>query len=81
MLLGTWPESAVPRPPEQARTHMELLLSRPDRPREPLVELWREAVERGVWAIEDPADSGGRPLEAAGARSRRRRSRRWPGSR
>jgi ATP-dependent helicase/nuclease subunit A len=73
VLMGIWPDGgpdggpaagsdggpdAGRRPPEQARTHMDLLAWRPDRPVEALAELWERAVADGVdgaGAFPDPA--------------------------
>ncbi|MES1241114.1 MAG: UvrD-helicase domain-containing protein [Acidobacteriota bacterium] len=49
VLAGVWPEEGDPRPPEQARSHLELLLWRPGRPG--LAELW----EQGAWSSPDRA--------------------------
>ncbi len=54
VLLGIWPgldDESGPRPPEQARTHMDLLAWRPDRPATALAELWAE----GTAAVSDPS--------------------------
>jgi ATP-dependent exoDNAse (exonuclease V) beta subunit len=53
----TWPDEAAlssPRPAEQARTHLDLLLSRPERP-DGLALLWGEGAETGRWVFTDPA--------------------------
>jgi len=50
VLAANWPAAAEARTAEQARTHLDLLLARPDRPAEPLAELWA----RGVAAAADP---------------------------
>jgi len=57
VLLGSWPEDPgqPPRQPEQARTHMDLLAWRPERPETPLVELWAAAEEAGGAGASDPA--------------------------
>ncbi|HEX7182612.1 MAG TPA: UvrD-helicase domain-containing protein [Thermoanaerobaculia bacterium] len=52
VLAGVWPEEGEAKPPEQSRTHMDLLLSRPDRP-DDLAAHW-EAAQGGSWAFEDP---------------------------
>jgi ATP-dependent helicase/nuclease subunit A len=49
VLAGVWPEEGDPRPPEQARTHVDLLLWRPGRP--DLAALWDE----GAWFFADRA--------------------------
>jgi ATP-dependent helicase/nuclease subunit A len=49
VLAGVWPEERDPRPPEQARAHLDLLLWRPGRPE--LAALWDE----GVWSFADRA--------------------------
>jgi ATP-dependent helicase/nuclease subunit A len=54
VLAAAWPEEpheASTRPAEHARTHLDLLLSRPDRPAEPLIAVW----ERAEPAVTDPA--------------------------
>jgi ATP-dependent exoDNAse (exonuclease V) beta subunit len=51
VLAGTWPERETPPDPAQARTHLDLLLSRPDLP--PLTDLWQEAAESGGWGSTD----------------------------
>ncbi len=54
VLLGNWPDGgAAPRPPEQARTHLELLAWRPERPEAPLVELWAAAEASGGAGVLD----------------------------
>jgi ATP-dependent helicase/nuclease subunit A len=58
VLLGMWPdgtEGAGPRPPEQARTHMDLLAWRPDRPEGALIGLWERAEVEGRSAFSDPS--------------------------
>ncbi|HSN86579.1 MAG TPA: 3'-5' exonuclease, partial [Thermoanaerobaculia bacterium] len=66
VLMGIWPDGGPEggadgapeterRPPEQARTHMDLLAWRPDRPAEALSELWERAVADGAGAFPDPA--------------------------
>jgi ATP-dependent helicase/nuclease subunit A len=42
VLAATWPENGGAKSPEQARTHLDLLLSRPDRPL--VAELWESVV-------------------------------------
>lgn len=49
VLAGTWSESEDPRPPEQARHHLDLLLWRPVRPE--LSQRWAE----GTWSFADAA--------------------------
>ena len=51
VLAGTWPPRASPLDPAQAKTHVDLLLSRPGVPA--LVDLFREAAERGLWSSAD----------------------------
>lgn len=58
VLLGIWPEggsNGEPRPPEQARTHMDLLAWRPERPTETSSELWERAEAGGGAAVPDPS--------------------------
>jgi ATP-dependent helicase/nuclease subunit A len=52
VLAAAWPEEPEARPAEKARTHLDLLLSRPDRPEEPLAALWERADPEGFL---DPA--------------------------
>lgn len=47
VLAGVWPEEGDPKPPEQARTHLDLLLWRSSRPELP--ERWKEAA----WSFPD----------------------------
>ncbi|HWM91801.1 MAG TPA: UvrD-helicase domain-containing protein [Thermoanaerobaculia bacterium] len=47
VLAGVWPEEEDPRPPEQARNHLDLLRCRPGRP--DLAQRWDE----GAWSFED----------------------------
>jgi ATP-dependent helicase/nuclease subunit A len=58
VLLGSWPEetngAAERRPPEQARTHMDLLAWRSDRPAATLLELWETAQAEGISSFPDP---------------------------
>ncbi|HEX3130311.1 MAG TPA: UvrD-helicase domain-containing protein [Thermoanaerobaculia bacterium] len=49
VLAGVWPGDADPRPPEQARSHLDLLLWRPGRPE--LAALW----EQEAWSSPDRA--------------------------
>ncbi|HYG62585.1 MAG TPA: 3'-5' exonuclease, partial [Thermoanaerobaculia bacterium] len=56
VLAGVWPDEAlspVARPAELARTHIDLLLSRPERP-DGLALLWGEGAETGRWVFPDP---------------------------
>lgn len=56
VLLGMWPDrEEAPRPPEQARTHMDLLVWRPERPEGTWSELWEraEAEADGVASFPD----------------------------
>jgi len=59
VLAAAWPDEAeksAAKPIEQSRTHLDLLLARPDRPAEPLAELWeRSLAEGGPAAFTDPA--------------------------
>jgi ATP-dependent helicase/nuclease subunit A len=51
VLMGIWPEGeAEARQPEQARTHMDLLAWRTDRPETSLAELWESAEGDGAAA-------------------------------
>lgn len=53
VLAGVWPDGAGAKPPELARTHMELLLSRPGVPAD-LAVRWGDAKSQEVpWAFED----------------------------
>jgi ATP-dependent exoDNAse (exonuclease V) beta subunit len=57
VLAAAWPEESEKadlKPVEQARTHLDLLLSRPDRPAEPLAALWEKAASEGEGFL-DPA--------------------------
>ncbi|HYO13538.1 MAG TPA: UvrD-helicase domain-containing protein [Thermoanaerobaculia bacterium] len=59
VLAGVWPDGREAKPPELARTHMELLTSRPDVPAD-LAGRWEKALARAegdppVWAFPDPA--------------------------
>lgn len=49
VLAGVWPEEGDPRPPEQARAHLDLLLWRQGRPE--LAALW----DQGAWSSADRA--------------------------
>jgi ATP-dependent helicase/nuclease subunit A len=49
VLAGVWPEEGDPRPPEQARAHIDLLRWRPGRP--DLAAFWDE----GAWSFADRA--------------------------
>ena len=51
VLAAIWPEEPEAKPAEQARTHLDLLLSRPDRPTDSLIALW----ERAEPSVADPA--------------------------
>jgi ATP-dependent helicase/nuclease subunit A len=51
VLAGTWPPRETPLDPAQARTHVDLLLSRPGVPH--LASLFQEAAERGTWSSTD----------------------------
>jgi len=51
VLAAVWPEEPEAKPAELARTHLDLLLSRPDRPLESLAALW----ERAEPSVADPA--------------------------
>ncbi len=53
VLAGVWPDETVPKSAEQARTHMDLLLSRGDQPGD-LAALWGEAADGGRWSHPDP---------------------------
>ncbi|HEY2740240.1 MAG TPA: PD-(D/E)XK nuclease family protein, partial [Thermoanaerobaculia bacterium] len=59
VLAAAWPDEAeksAARPIEQARTHLDLLLARPDRPAEPLAVLWEKSLGEGEpAAFTDPA--------------------------
>ncbi|HSF38138.1 MAG TPA: UvrD-helicase domain-containing protein [Thermoanaerobaculia bacterium] len=53
VLAGTWPDSSEAKPPELARTHMELLLSRPGIPKD-LALRWGDALTQEIpWTFED----------------------------
>ncbi|HEX6863406.1 MAG TPA: 3'-5' exonuclease, partial [Thermoanaerobaculia bacterium] len=53
VLAGTWPDGTAAKPPEIARTHMELLLSRPGVPKD-LALRWAEAVAgEAPWSFAD----------------------------
>jgi ATP-dependent helicase/nuclease subunit A len=57
VLAGLWPHSpghspGQPPPPEQARTHLDLLRWRPGSPAD-LAERWRAAGDGGPWAFTD----------------------------
>ncbi len=56
VLAGVWPQQMTPRPPEHARNHMELLLSRGDLPAS-LPFLWEgvAAGGEGAWTFADAA--------------------------
>ena len=59
VLAGVWPEGRETKPPELARTHMDLLTSRPDVPAD-LAGRWEEALARKegdppAWTFPDPA--------------------------
>ncbi|MEA2690931.1 MAG: ATP-dependent helicase/nuclease subunit, partial [Acidobacteriota bacterium] len=51
VLAGSWPPRETPLDPAQAKTHVDLLLSRPGVP--PLAGLFQEAAERGTWSSAD----------------------------
>jgi ATP-dependent exoDNAse (exonuclease V) beta subunit len=51
VLAAVWPENPEAKPVDQAHTHLDLLLSRPDRPTDSLAALW----ERAELSISDPA--------------------------
>jgi ATP-dependent helicase/nuclease subunit A len=51
VLAGAWPPRETPLDPAQARTHVDLLLSRPGVPS--LFGLFQEAAEHGTWASTD----------------------------
>ena len=59
VLAAAWPdepERSAAKPIEQARTHLDLLLARPDRPAEPLAVLWEKSLGEGeTGAFTDPA--------------------------
>jgi ATP-dependent helicase/nuclease subunit A len=55
VLAAAWPEEPEAKPIEQARTHLDLLLARPDRPAEPLAVLWEKSLGDGDAAFTDPA--------------------------
>jgi ATP-dependent helicase/nuclease subunit A len=56
VLAGVWPDGAGAKPPELARTHMELLLSRPGVPKN-LAGRWGDALSQEAqevpWTFED----------------------------
>jgi len=55
VLAGVWPEEAIPRSADQARSALDLLLSRADRPPS-LIGLWRGAAGGSApWSVADPA--------------------------
>ncbi len=54
VLAGVWPDDPSPRTPEQARTHLDLLLSRPGGPGD-LPALWEEGIGLSRWAFPDPS--------------------------
>jgi ATP-dependent helicase/nuclease subunit A len=54
VMAGVWPDDPAPRTPEQARTHLDLLLSRPDGPVD-LPVLWEEGIGLSRWAFPDPS--------------------------
>jgi ATP-dependent helicase/nuclease subunit A len=54
VLAGVWPDEPEPKTPEQARTHVDLLLSRAGGPGD-LRLLWNEGAETGRWHFPDPA--------------------------
>ena len=57
VLAAAWPDDSgkgEPRSAAFARTHLDLLLSRPDRPAEPLADLWARAAEEGG-PVADPS--------------------------
>jgi ATP-dependent helicase/nuclease subunit A len=59
VLAGVWPGDREARPPALARTHMDLLTSRPDLPAD-LSRRWQEALARKegdppAWTFQDPA--------------------------
>jgi ATP-dependent helicase/nuclease subunit A len=54
VLLGMWPDREErPRPPEQARTHMDLLAWRPERPEGAWIDLWERAEAEGSASFPD----------------------------
>jgi ATP-dependent exoDNAse (exonuclease V) beta subunit len=53
VLAGSWPDERAPRPPEQARHHLDLLLHRPHVP--DLAALWQEAAAGDGWCFPDAA--------------------------
>jgi ATP-dependent helicase/nuclease subunit A len=56
VLAAAWPDGAADKTrPEQARTHLDLLLARSDRPEEPLAVLWEKSLAAGDAAFADPA--------------------------
>lgn len=59
VLAGVWPDLPEPKTAEQARTHIDLLLARPDGPGS-LALLWNEGVETGRWIYADPAGAAWR---------------------
>jgi ATP-dependent helicase/nuclease subunit A len=59
VLAGIWPDLPEPKTAEQARTHIDLHLARPDGPGN-LALLWNEGVETGRWIYADPAGAAWR---------------------
>jgi len=56
VLAAAWPDEPEAKSGEQARTHLDLLLARPDRPAEPLAVLWERSLGEGApAAFADPA--------------------------
>jgi ATP-dependent helicase/nuclease subunit A len=56
VLAAAWPEEPEVKSSEQARTHLDLLLARHDRPAEPLAVLWERSLGEGEpAAFADPA--------------------------
>ncbi|HEV7514747.1 MAG TPA: PD-(D/E)XK nuclease family protein, partial [Thermoanaerobaculia bacterium] len=51
VLAGSWPPRETPLDPAQAKTHVDLLLSRPGVP--PLAPLFRELAASGTWSSAD----------------------------
>ena len=53
VLAGVWPEGMAAKPGDQARNHLDLLLSRADLPAS-LPVLWDEAAANAGWTFPDP---------------------------
>jgi ATP-dependent helicase/nuclease subunit A len=53
VLAGVWPEEMAARPYDQARHHLDLLLSRGDLPPS-LPVLWEQATAKAGWTFPDP---------------------------